>query len=372
MKLKPFRLEEWLDAREHDVRYNLAASTGPNWSLAQVMELMNDTDRKRFFEGGLTYCPSGGHESLREELGDWYGVGAEDIQIVNGASEALLILFHLAAEPGANVVLPKPGYPPFTLMPESMGLEVRHYRQRHENDFRIDVDELRNLVDANTRIVGINTPHNPTGSVVDRETLEAIEALCQEHGAQLVVDEVYHPIYHGVDRPSAAAFTGATVLGDLSKALSMAGLRTGWMLERDPERRRCYWNAKATFSISNSYPGEVLAEVAVRNRHQVFARAREISTRNLATLDKCFKEHADLLSWVRPRGGMTGFPRFLGAENSRPFCEAAYERGVLLAPGDCFDAPQHFRLGFGACADGFEDAVGILAEAAASVEKSIA
>ena len=109
-------------------------------------------------------------------------------------------------------------------------------------------------------------------------------------------------------------------------------------------------------------PGEFLAEVAVKHRETIFARARELATKNLGVLDELFAEHEDSLEWVRPRGGLTAFPRLTHAETSRPLCEAAAARGVVLVPGDCFGVPEHFRLGFAACADGFADAVEILAD----------
>jgi len=87
---------------------------------------------------------------------------------------------------------------------------------------------------------------------------------------------------------------------------------------------------------------------------------------NLAVLDEFFREHADLVEWVRPSGGMTIFPRLRDEKNARSFCEAASARGVVLAPGDCFGFPAHFRLGFGACDEGFEKAVTILSEVLAT------
>jgi aspartate/methionine/tyrosine aminotransferase len=68
-------------------------------------------------------------------------------------------------------------------------------------------------------------------------------------------------------------------------------------------------------------------------------------------------EHRETLGWIPPRGGMTAFPWLLSGENSRAFCQAAAEQGILLAPGDCFDAPPHFRLGFAAITDKFPDAL---------------
>ncbi len=73
-------------------------------------------------------------------------------------------------------------------------------------------------------------------------------------------------------------------------------------------------------------------------------------------------EHGETLGWIPPRGGVTAFPWLLSGENSRPFCQAAADQGILLAPGDCWDAPSHFRLGFAATPDKFPDALKRLAE----------
>ncbi|HXV64961.1 MAG TPA: pyridoxal phosphate-dependent aminotransferase, partial [Vicinamibacteria bacterium] len=96
---------------------------------------------------------------------------------------------------------------------------------------------------------------------------------------------------------------------------------------------------------------------AVRNRDAIFDRARAVSETNLASLDGFFHDHSNHLEWVRPPGGMTGFPRLVHAQDTRPFCESAAARGVLLAPGDCFGVPNHIRLGFGACTEGFDQAL---------------
>jgi aspartate/methionine/tyrosine aminotransferase len=83
-------------------------------------------------------------------------------------------------------------------------------------------------------------------------------------------------------------------------------------------------------------------------------------------LDEWFGEHEDQLEWLRPAGAMTAFPSVRGVADARPFCVAAAERGVLLAPGDCFGAPAHFRIGFGLAMPRYRDALGILSEVLAS------
>src|ERR1700732_4834033 len=127
----------------------------------------------------------------------------EAVQIVTGASEALVALTWLAAEPGANVIIPLPGFTTFSALPESLGLENRFYRVRRENGFRIDPDEIKR-VDSKSKLILVNSPHNPTGATIGDAEMEALHDFTATRGIQLVRDEAYHPIYHGRQRESAA------------------------------------------------------------------------------------------------------------------------------------------------------------------------
>ena len=362
MQLKPFLLDAWLDAYEHNIEFNLAASTGPVWTVNELLDLGGEEARVRFLTHNLVYGRPAGADSLRQAIAEMQDVHVECVQVVTGASEALNVLMWLAAEPGANVIIPRPGFTTFSALPESLGLETRFYHVRRENHFRIDVDEIQRLADANTKLILVNSPHNPTGTTISDPEMEALHDFTSQRGIQLVSDEVYHPIYHGRVTTSAARLPHATVIADLSKAFSIAGVRTGWIIEHDARRREQYWTARAYFSISNTTTGEILSEVAIRNRDVVLGKAQETATANLELLDRFMSEHRDVLAWIRPQGGMTAFPWLVNGEDARPFCQAATEHGILLAPGDCFDSPSHFRLGFAAAGDGFPKALDRLGE----------
>jgi len=348
VRLKSFLLDMWLDSYEHDIEFNLAASEGPRWTLHEILSLAGEQERDRFLHHGLHYSRPAGADGLRAAIAEMQAVDVDSVQVVTGASEALLILMWLAAEPGANIVLPQPGYPPFSALPESLGIEIRYYAVRKENEFRIDLDEIRKLADGNTRLILVNSPHNPTGATLSDAEWDSLHEFTSARGIQLVSDEVYHPIYHGRATRSAARLPHATVIHDFSKAFPLSGVRTGWMIEHDAERRRQYWNARTYFSISNNTAGELLAEIAMRHREIVLGKTQQIATENLRQLERFMAEHRDKLGWIRPRGGVTAFPWLLSGENSRAFCQAAAQQGILLAPGDCWDAPSHFRLGFAA------------------------
>jgi len=357
MQLKPFLLDIWLDQYEHGIEFNLAASTGPTWTVKDILALADDETRHRFLTHKLVYSHPAGADSLREAIAEMQRVPVEAVQIVTGASEALVALMWLAAEPGANVIIPLPGFTTFSALPQSLGLETRFYRVRRENGFRIDPDEIKRLADSKTKLILVNSPHNPTGATISDGEMEALHDFTAERGIQLVSDEVYHPIYHGSQTKSAARLPQATVIADLSKAFSISGVRTGWMIEHDAQRRQQYWNARAYFSISNTTTGEILSEIAIRKRDVVLGKAQETATRNLKLLESLMADHRDILGWIPPQGGMTAFPWLVSGEDARPFCKAAAEHGILLAPGDCFDVPSHFRLGFAAAGDDFAKAL---------------
>ncbi|MGB9120269.1 MAG: aminotransferase class I/II-fold pyridoxal phosphate-dependent enzyme [Candidatus Angelobacter sp.] len=357
MQLKPFVLDVWLDQYEHGIEFNLAASTGPTWTVNDILALADDETRHRFLNHKLVYSHPAGADSLREAIAEMQRVPVEAVQIVTGASEALVTLMWLAAEPGANVIIPLPGFTTFSALPQSLGLETRFYRVRRENGFRIDPDEIKRLADSKTKLILVNSPHNPTGATISDDEMQALHDFTAEHGIQLVSDEVYHPIYHGRQTKSAARLPHATVIADLSKAFSIAGVRTGWMIEHDAQRRQQYWNARAYFSISNTTTGEILSEIAIRKRDVVLGKAQETATRNLKLLERFMADYRDVLGWIPPQGGMTAFPWLLSGEDARPFCQAAAEQGILLAPGDCFDVSSHFRLGFAAAGENFSTAL---------------
>jgi aspartate/methionine/tyrosine aminotransferase len=363
VRLKPFLLDMWLDKYEHSIEFNLGGSEGPSWRVNQILDLASDEERERFLNHKVVYSRPAGAKGLRAAIAQMQGVAAESVQVVTGASEALLVLFWLAAEREANVILPRPGYPPFSALPESLGIEIRHYDIRKENNFCIDVEEIKRLADANTKLVLVNSPHTPTGATISDAEFESLHEFTSGRGIQLVSDEVYHPIYHGRPTQSASRLAHATVIHDFSKAFPLSGVRTGWMIEHDSKRREQYWNARTIFSISNNTAGEILAEIAMRNRHIVLGKTQETATRNLQRLDEFMAEHSETLGWIPPQGGTTAFPWLLSGEDARPFCEAAAEQGILLVPGYCYDMPSHFRVGFAAAApDAFSSALTRLGE----------
>ena len=358
MKFKLFLLDQWLEEHaEPPVEFDLAPSTGPHWKLRELLALAGEEVAEGLLDTKVIYSRGEGKGSLREAIAEMQGVPTEQVLVTAGGAEALFHIFSLAAEPGANVIVPFPSFPPNHSMPEALGLEVRCYDLRPENSYQVDLDEVKRFTDEKTKLILVNSPHNPTGTTLSDAEMNSLHDFAAERGIQFVSDEVYHPIYHGRETESAARLPHATVVGDFSKAFSLSGLRLGWVIERDAQRRAQYLNAREYLTISNSPVTEFCAEIAVRHRDRILGRTREVASANLQLLDRLIADHSDVLDWVRPKGGMTGFPRLVSSEDARTFCQAAVRKGLLFAPGDCFGVRDHFRVGFGVSQEWFPRAM---------------
>jgi aspartate/methionine/tyrosine aminotransferase len=365
MRIPRFELDHWLAKYEFaspPIRYNLASSTGPSWTLGDLLALGDSAGVKGLGDLRLGYAPPQGSEALRRQVAAFHDVDPDWVVITTGASEALSALYCLAAEAGASITLPFPSFPAMPVMARAWGLNVSTYKLDRADGFKQSAERVLGAVRENTRLVLVNTPHNPTGSLISQAEIARVAANLEQRLIPLVVDEVYHPLYHGgAAAPSAANIPNTIVVGDLSKALSLPGLRIGWVIDRDARRRERLIDLRSYFTISGSPLTEAIAAHALANREAILARLRAVAAANLVTLRAFMSAHQDLLDWVEPPGGTTAFPWLRDGSNARELCTSLASAGVLFAPGDTFDAPEHLRLGFGAQAEGFSQALEIVA-----------
>lgn len=364
MHLPPFLLDHWIgayDFADPPIAYNLASSTGPRWTVAELCRLGGEAPD--LGASLLSYAPSEGGRSVREAVAAFHGVDPDWVVMTTGASEALSVFLCLCERAGGNLVMPDPAYPAYEAFAQVWRLGVRKYTLAQAQQFAQRADTVLAAVNAETVAVFVNTPHNPTGSVMAAAEIARLAAALAARGVPLIVDEVYHPLYFGEPQPSAAGIENVLVVSDLSKAMSLPGLRTGWIIDRDAARRRLLVDARSYFTISSSPQLELLAAHALRQRAHILGRLQAVAAKNIDLLDGVIAGSAGVLEWARPQGGTTSFPWFADGRDSRPFCEALARRGVLVAPGDCFGKPHHVRIGFAQQAHGFEAAAATIEDA---------
>jgi N-succinyldiaminopimelate aminotransferase len=185
--------------------------------------------------GHNQYAPLPGVPALREAIAAhqsrFYGLEVEDVQVTFGATEAIAAAMLGLLEPGDEVIVFEPLYDSYAATIAMAGARRRVVTLRPP-DWTFDPAELAAAVTPRTRVVLLNTPHNPTGKVFTHEELELVASLCREHGLVAVTDEVYeHLVYEGVHVPLAALDGMADrtlTISSLGKTFSVTGWKIGW------------------------------------------------------------------------------------------------------------------------------------------------
>jgi aspartate aminotransferase len=197
-----------------------------------------DVAVKALHDGATHYTPASGIPQVREAAARYVtkrtGVPTsfDNIVIVPGSKNILAFLLLAIIEPGDEVIVPDPGYPIYRSLVSFIGAKPVSAPIRQENDFRLDVDELRGLVTPRTKLMIVNTPANPTGGVLTREDCESIARLAIERDLVVLSDEIYGRLTYDGEHVSLYGIEGMperTVLLDgVSKAWAMCGWRLGF------------------------------------------------------------------------------------------------------------------------------------------------
>ena len=351
MNLPPFKLERYFAKYEFNTDFLLCSSDCEAMTIADLLAIEEDTAQK-FQQVWLGYTESQGSPALRKEISKLYEtIPPETILVHTGAEEAIYLFMFAAFKKGDHVIVHSPGYQSLADVARAAGCDVSPWRAREQNQWALDLNELRHLVRTNTKAIILNTPNNPTGYLMSRADYDALHKFVQERKLLFFSDEVYRESeYDPAERLTAACDMGehAVSLGVTSKTYGLAGLRIGWIATMNKKIYDAMASLKDYTTICNSAPSEFLAEVALRNRHKLVQRNLDIIRENLAVIDDLFAHRADLFSWVRPKAGSMGFPRLLKGD-VEDFCDDLVRKaGVLLLPGSMYDySRNHFRLGLG-------------------------
>ncbi len=197
---------------------------------------------KALHDGYTHYTPAAGIPEVRAAIADYIArtrkIAVDPAQIVVTPGSKNVMLFAMLAliEPGDEVIYPDPGYPIYESLARFVGATLRPVRLREDADFRFDLDELRSLLGPRTRMVVLNSPHNPCGSILERRDIEAIAAAIAPTRAFVLSDEIYSRIAYEGESFSIASVPGmqdrTIILDGLSKTYAMTGWRVGFGVMR--------------------------------------------------------------------------------------------------------------------------------------------
>ncbi|MEO7272508.1 MAG: pyridoxal phosphate-dependent aminotransferase [Vicinamibacterales bacterium] len=226
----PFRLDQG------DVSFDVPES------LKQAMHTAIDENRTHYLQtAGVPRLLELLADKLRAENGTPIG-SADEVMVTNGGIHGLYLVFQALLDPGDEVILPNPEWPAAAgniLAARGVPVGCPLHEKR---GWRFDLDELESLITPKTRVIYLNSPHNPTGGVLTRADLERIAALVRAHDLWLVSDEAYeHVLFDGLEHVSPASLPGmyerTIPVYTFSKSYAATGLRLGYLAVQDERVR---------------------------------------------------------------------------------------------------------------------------------------
>ncbi|MCO5228023.1 MAG: aminotransferase class I/II-fold pyridoxal phosphate-dependent enzyme [Thermomicrobiales bacterium] len=356
MQIEPFALERWMTRWELLVTHDICESGIKPLSLGDVMGLIPASEaavlEQRIHETPLGYSEARGTEDLRSVLATTYAnTSSDDILITTGAIEANYLLFNVLLKAGDHVVVVDPAYQQLASVPKAIGCQVDHLSVVHSDGYYYDLDELRGMVRPDTRMIVINTPHNPTGCMLSNSDLNEIVELARENDCWILCDEAYRWIEHpggmSIPGPMRGRYEKGISVGTVSKPFGVPGLRIGWFAA-PAEIAQAAWGIRDYVSLSPAKLSDLIATAVIRNREAIFARNSEIIAANLVTANQWFTDNADIVSWQAPKAGLLAMMRYAADLDSSVVADRlAGDVGVMLAPGDAFGMPGTLRIGVG-------------------------
>jgi hypothetical protein len=327
----------WAKLRSN-ARFNLAASGVLDYPLAELPVRIGDLE----IGGTGPY----GYKPLMERLAAKAAVPEECVVYTLGTSMANYVALTALVHLGDEVLVERPTYDPLLTILDHIGAKVCRFERRAEKGFRLGLGELERKLTPQTRLVILCNLHNPSGALTDDSTMRQTGEMAAKVGARVLVDEVYLETLF--DQPWRSAFhlgENFVVTSSLTKAYGLSGIRCGWILAQ-PELVRRMWQVVDFTYGSPVHPAELLAVIALDNLDRVRDRARALLETNRALVNEFLARHPEL-DCEPSRFGTTIFPR-LKAGAATEFVSMLHERfETSVVPGEFFEQPPHFRIGFG-------------------------
>jgi aspartate/methionine/tyrosine aminotransferase len=314
-------------------------------------------------EGKNKYTVTQGLPELNERivarLAARDGRRPENSIVTAGVSGALVLSFLVLLDPGDEILLPDPGFVLYRHLARVAGAEPKFYDLYP--DFRLDAARLEPLLTPRTKVVVLNTPHNPTGGVYGEADLREVAALAERRGLFLIADEIYEAfVYDGPFRSVGAHTDRALLLGGFSKTYGIPGWRLGWAAGPhavvDAMRTLQQFSFVCAPSIAQ-HAALAALDLDVRPWIDAYRRKRDLVVEGLRGAYRL----------TAPGGSFYAFPSVPDGIAEADFVQRALDRKLLIVPGSSFSArATHFRISFAAPDDELRRGIEVLRSLATS------
>jgi aspartate aminotransferase len=293
--------------------------------------------------GKTKYASSYGELNLRQKLAQIHGVKVENVVITPGSKWGIFATMFLMMNGGGNVIIPTPYWTAYDLTARALGAKTKLLRTELENDWKVDLDKLENMIDEDTRMIILNNPNNPTSKVIDPETLDGIVEIAEDKGVTILSDEVYGTIAFKKTK-SILEYNGDCkhiLSNGFSKTFTMTGWRIGYiiankmLIDKITKLNQITINNVPVFIQEAGLKALEIGENLSDKVKEEYEERAKMASKTLAEAGLSFSE---------PEAPFYVFPKCAGL-NSEKFTLDLLDKGVAVAPGTAFgDYPEHFRI----------------------------
>ncbi|KAN0023224.1 hypothetical protein ACTFIU_011391 [Dictyostelium citrinum] len=345
--------------------------------LDYANDLLIENIKSNKFNG---YPPSTGYEFAREAIAKYVEtptskLTSKDIIIASGASGAIELAIGVLLNEGDNILVPKPGFPLYECTSKTKFINVKHYNLLEKEDFKVDLEHLKSLIDDKTKAILVNNPSNPCGIVYSKQHLLDIIEVARHYCLPIIADEIYCDLTFGEHKfyPMASLTDKVPILsiGGIAKRFLVPGWRLGWVAIHD--RDNIFLNGRIIEGLvslsqvilgSNSLVQSILPKLLDPQNTQV----KEWCSTITKTLESHSKLTIDMLSKanglkpVHSSGTMYQMieidcSKYEDIADDNEFVgKLLEEQSVFLLQGTVFSLPNFFRIVFCAPIDKLTEA----------------
>jgi aspartate/methionine/tyrosine aminotransferase len=347
---RPFDMERMMSKWENVVEFNLSES---GVHPVKLRELVGPARFDELLDMELNYPQANGLPILRQRIAGLYpGASVDNVLVTVGCAEANYIALQTLLEPGDEMVVMLPNYMQIWGIGHNLGFRVRSFHLREESGWKPDLAQLEEMVSAQTRLIAVCNPNNPTGYILTEPEMDAIVAIADRVGAWLLADEVYSGAEQHTDDQTPSfwgRYDRVLAMNSLSKAYGLPGLRIGWIVApRDTIDQ--IWARHEYTTISTTMLSNWLASIALSPevRPRLIQRARSYIRSGYPVLESWFAGHPEVFSLTPPQAAAIAFVRYeLDINSSELVDRLIHTASVLVVPGDHFGLDHHLRISFG-------------------------
>ncbi|MBU0662519.1 aminotransferase class I/II-fold pyridoxal phosphate-dependent enzyme [Candidatus Micrarchaeota archaeon] len=357
-------MEGWLTDNQH-AEINMAESGVPDMTVGELLAICGIGARE-LGEISLENPDPWGSAGLRETIaGQYSGAKRENVLVTTGTSEALFAFFNAVLDWGDEVITQSPAFQPLYQIPAAIGCRVVPINMLGKAGKGTLAEKVRGAAGRKTKLIIINTPHNPTGKVLANKEMREIIEIAESLGAYVLFDEQYRflPLEGTESLPSGfdanpSGYSGVFATGSMLKCFGLMGLRVGWLVGKGNEMQLCR-NYKDYLTHVTPPLSDFLGNAALENKGKILSRLKNEIGGNIGMLDEFMERNSGHFEYSRPEGGVVCFPKIGFSKESRGFCERLLmKHGVSVLPGkEGFGAEGYFRMNFGIQNERFGEAL---------------